>query len=344
MKNNLLSEKLVYNGKDVVRTRMTAVKYSSSSCLDTEITDIASLPEAGNDEILWLRVRGLADTALIEELCLHYGIDFLTVQDILNIHHKSKVDIHDTYVFIVSKIYVRACPGGEVCKERIRLILTGNVVISFSDRDSSFFDDVSSALHKDVLKIRRRFPFYLMSVLVNEMLYDYMSEAVRISDALEEIEDGLLTLTSDRDTGTDIQKLRHRYLNLKHTVTPLKEQFPMLVRSDLGLVGHDDMPFYRDVYDHLLSAMQEIDECRETLASLMDLYISNNGLRMNDIMRKLTIVSTIFIPMTFLAGVWGMNFTHMPELKSPYGYISAWGLFIVSGIACYFIFRTKKWG
>ena len=343
MKNNLLSEKLAYNGKEVVRTRMTAVIYSPSSCSESEIPDLDALPETGIGEIIWLRVRGLTDFALIEGICRHYGIDFLTVQDIMNIHHKSKVEIHDDYVFIVSKIYAKPCQEGEACKERIRLLLADNVVISFSDRDSSFFDDVSSALHKDVLKIRARSPFYLMSVLFNEMIYNYISEAVLISDALEEIEDELLTLASGRDTGTDIQKLRHKYLNLKHTLTPLKEQFPLLVRSDLGLIRHDDMPFYRDVYDHLLNAMQEIDECRETLSSLMDLYLSNNGLRMNDIMRKLTIVSTIFIPMTFLAGVWGMNFNHMPELRMPYGYLIAWGAFILSGIACYFIFRTRRW-
>ena len=103
------------------------------------------------------------------------------------------------------------------------------------------------------------------------------------------------------------------------------------------------MLFRSDVHDHLLNAMQEIDECRETMSSLMDLYISNNGLKMNDIMKKLTLLSTIFIPMTFLAGVWGMNFKFMPVTEWKYGYLFAWVSFAVSGVACYFIFRSKRW-
>lgn len=124
---------------------------------------------------------------------------------------------------------------------------------------------------------------------------------------------------------------------------PLREQFQRLLRSDSGLVRKASRPFFNDVSDHLQNAVQLVEGCRETLSSLMDLYISNNDLRMNDIMKRLTIVSTIFIPLTFLVGVWGMNFERMPELHWRYGYAAAWGVMLVVGVAAYFIFRAKRW-
>ena len=124
---------------------------------------------------------------------------------------------------------------------------------------------------------------------------------------------------------------------------PLKEQYSRLFRSDSSLLHRVNRPFFNDVNDHLLNVAQNIDICRETLSSLMDLYISNNDLRMNDIMKRLTVVSTIFIPLTFLVGVWGMNFRNMPELEWEHGYILAWGVMIVIGFVTYLFFRTKKW-
>ena len=146
---------------------------------------------------------------------------------------------------------------------------------------------------------------YLFSVLLNGLITGYMSVAAAISDGLEELESALLADTGDRDIGVQMQELRRDYMQLKRTVLPLKEQYSRLFRSDSSLLHRVNRPFFNDVNDHLLNVAQNIDICRETLSSLMDLYISNNDLRMNDIMKRLTVVSTIFIPLTFLVGVWG---------------------------------------
>ena len=130
---------------------------------------------------------------------------------------------------------------------------------------------------------------------------------------------------------------------MKKAILPLKEQYVKLLRAENLLIHKVNRAFFNDVNDHLLNVAQNIDICRETLSSLMDLYISNNDLRMNDIMKRLTVVSTIFIPLTFLVGVWGMNFRNMPELEWEHGYILAWGVMIVIGFVTYLFFRTKKW-
>ena len=216
-------------------------------------------------------------------------------------------------------------------------------VLTFQERDNDFFDEVMRAIRNNVLKIRTRQSDYLFSVLLNGLITGYMSVAAAISDGLEELESALLADTGDRDIGVQMQELRRDYMQLKRTVLPLKEQYSRLFRSDSSLLHRVYRPFFNDVNDHLLNVAQNIDICRETLSSLMDLYISNNDLRMNDIMKRLTVVSTIFIPLAFLVGVWGMNFRNMPELEWEHGYILAWGVMIVIGFVTYLFFRTKKW-
>ena len=153
----------------------------------------------------------------------------------------------------------------------------------------------------------------------------------------------LLSTTDCRDTGGQIQELRHRYLQLKQAALPLRDQYAKLLHSDSALLHKNVRPFFNDVNDHLQYVVQQIDLCRETLSSLVDLYISNNDLRMNAIMKRLTIVSTIFIPLTFLVGVWGMNFRRMPELEWEYGYPAAWAAMLLIGAVVYLIFRKKEW-
>ena len=182
-----------------------------------------------------------------------------------------------------------------------------------------------------------------MSVLVNCLVGNYVSVVSRIDDDLEELESALFENADARDTGIRIRLLRKQYLVMKQTVYPLKEQFSRLLHSDSALLQKNNRAFFNDVNDHLLYVVQTIDSCRETLSSLMDLYISNNDLRMNDIMTRLTVVSTIFIPLTFLAGVWGMNFKWMPELDWRYGYLLAWGIMLVLGVAVALYLNRMNW-
>ena len=149
---------------------------------------------------------------------------------------------------------------------------------------------------------------------------NYISTISSIDDALEDLEEELLTITSGDDIGIQIQALRRQYMLMKKAILPLKEQYVKLLRAENLLIHKVNRAFYNDVNDHLQFILQTIEICRETLSSLVDLYISNNDLRMNDIMKRLTIVSTIFIPLTFLVGVWGMNYKWMPELEWQYGY------------------------
>lgn len=338
MKNNFLSEKLTYNGDERTATHVHLVSYNSAGMTVSDNAEIdASALSLDPASVSWVRVHGLKDTERIRALCSAFGIDFLVVQDILNVDHPSKVEEYERYNFVVAKY---SCHGEMA---HISLVQGENFVLSFSETETALFDGVQKAITDNVLKIRTRPTDYLLSVMINGLVADYASLASSIDDDMDDLASELIAAVDARDIGAQILSLRRRYMDLKRTVMPLKEQFSRLLRSDSRLIRKGTRPFLNDVNDHLLYVAQSIDSCRETLASLMDLYVSNNDLRMNDIMKRLTVVSTIFIPLTFLVGVWGMNFRNMPELEWKYGYAAAWGVMIVIGVIVYLFFRTKKW-
>jgi len=338
MNNNLLSEKLVYNGDEFGATRIRLVSYNSAGIKESvSAAPFVSVSDLASDAVHWMRVNGLQDTEGIFALCAAFGVDFLVVQDILNIDHPSKVEEYAGFNFVVAKHFA---------DDRIThvcLIQGRNFVMSFADCEAAIFDGVMKALTDNVLKIRTRSSDYLLTVLLNTLVSGYASVASCLDNELDELELELISSTDDRGSGARIQNLRRRYMDLKSAVLPLKGQYIRLLRTDSGLVRNATRPFFNDVNDHLLYVLQSLDGCRETLSSLMDLYISNNNLRMTDIMKRLTVVSTIFIPLTFLVGVWGMNFDFMPELRWRYGYLVAWVIMIVTATAVVVVFRSKRW-
>lgn len=348
MKNNLLSEKLVYTGDSQTPTHLHLCTYNAGEVQEVSATDFQKIiPALNNERINWLQVHGMQNTEAIRQICTHFEIDFLTLQDILNANHPTKIEEHDKYIVLIAKIFHANEEGGdeldELEQQQVCMILGANYVLTFLENETDFFDDITTALRNDVLKIRGRQTDYLFSVLLNSVIGNYITIVSSIDDALEDLEEELLIITDGKDIGVQIQSLRRQYMLIKRSVLPLKEQYVKLMRAEDQLIHKVNRAFFNDVNDHLQFVLQTIEICRETLSSLVDLYISNNDLRMNDIMKRLTVVSTIFIPLTFLVGVWGMNFKLMPELDWRYGYLFAWLMMTGIGAIVYWFFRKKKW-
>ena len=349
MKNNLLSEKLIYTGESQTPTHLHLCTYNLNEMQESSGTNFHEVSNSLNNErINWLQVHGLKDTETIREICEHFEIDFLVLQDILNANHPTKIEEHDKYIVLILKLFYPNTHKGEdeldeLLQQQVCIILGSNYVLTFLEKETDFFDDVNTALRNDVLKIRSRQTDYLFSVLLNSVMGNYISTISSIDDALEDLEEELLTITEGYDIGIQIQALRRQYMLMKKAILPLKEQYVKLLRAENLLIHKVNRAFFNDVNDHLQFVLQTIEICRETLSSLVDLYISNNDLRMNNIMKRLTIVSTIFIPLTFLAGVWGMNYKWMPELDWRYGYLFAWLVMGIIGIIVYLFFKKKNW-
>lgn len=336
--NNLLNENLAYNGAERAATRIRLLSYDADGVTEATADGFEPIEKAlAPGRIHWVRIQGLRDTQAVQRLCTRFGVGFLTQQDILNVGHPAKVESAEGYHFVVARRF-----RGEGSTQ-ISLVLGGDFVLSFSEGESAFFDEVADALRGNVLRIRTRGADYLFSVLLNSLSAHYLSAAREIEEELDDLESDLLSSAPDRDAAAQIQTLRRRYMTLRRTVNPLREQYAALLRSESPLLRKANRPFFNDVSDHLLHVTQTLDICRESLSSLMELYIARNDLRMNDIMKRLTVVSTIFIPLTFLVGVWGMNFERMPELNWRYGYAAAWGVMLAVGLATLLFFRTKKW-
>ena len=349
MKNNLLSEKLIYTGDSVTPTHIHLCTYNATEMQEVSGDTFQSVKNTlDNEKINWLQVHGMKNTETIREICSHFEIDFLVLQDILNANHPTKIEEYEKHIVLIAKLFYPNEHKDEneldgLLQQQVCLVLGNNYVLTFLEKETDFFDDVSSALRNDVLKIRSRQSDYLLSVLLNSVMGNYIYTISSIDDSLEDLEEELLTITNGDDIGIQIQSLRRQYMLMKKVILPLKAQYVKLLRADNLLIHKINRAFYNDVNDHLQFVLQTIEICRETLSSLVDLYISNNDLRMNDIMKRLTVVSTIFIPLTFLVGGWGMNYKWMPELDWRYGYLFAWCLMFIIGIAVYLYFRKKKW-
>ena len=325
MKNNLLSEKLIYTGDSLTPTHLHLCTYNATEMQESSGDTFQSVKETlDNERINWLQVHGLKDTETIREICSHFEIDFLVLQDILNADHPTKIEEHDKYIVLILKIFYPNEHKEDddldgLLQQQVCIILGNNYVLTFLEKETDFFDEINAALRNDILKIRSRLTDYLLSVLLNSIMANYISTISSIDDALEDLEEELLMITNENDIGIQIQGLRRQYMLMKKAILPLKEQYVKLLRAENLLIHKVNRAFYNDV------------------------YISNNDLRMNDIMKRLTIVSTIFIPLTFLVGVWGMNYKWMPELDWRYGYLFAWIIMAVIGIIVYLYFRKKKW-
>lgn len=344
--NNLLSDKLIYTGQYDAPTLIRLCSYSPTDVITVQGSTFEEISGSiSENRINWIHVCGLSNTEVVRSVGTYFNIDFLVMQDLLNANHPTKVEEHDSFMLTILKLFKFGEEDGETILERqhYSIIQGHNFVLTFSEYGCNSLNDILSAIEHNTLKIRNKQSDYLLSVLLNSAIGNYVEIISVIDDQLEDIEELLLDISASTDIGKQIQSLRRQYMGIKRTVMPLKEQYVKLLRSDSGLMHKTNRAYFNDVNDHLQFVIQHIEISRETLASLVDLYISNNDLRMNNIMKRLTIVSTIFIPLTFLVGVWGMNFEVMPETKWKYGYLMAWIVMIVVGLLVLIFFKKKKW-
>lgn len=343
-KNNLLQDKLTYNGNSHTPTHLHLCAYDSKDVEFHSDKDFNRVTDRLKpDGINWIQIHGLQDTATIQQVCAHFDIDFLVMQDILNAKHLTKIEQHDNYNVVIIKLLIPVSKN-EFEAHQLSIIQGCNYVLTFVEKETEFFNEIIAAIQRNVLKVRNRTADFLLSVILNSVMTHFMTILSNMEDNLEDMEEALLDhLGTDSSDIEDIQKYRKSYRLIRKTIMPLKEQINALFRTDNDLIKDENRPFFSDVNDHLHFILQSLETCRDILSALVDLYLSNNDLRMNSIMKQLTVVSSLFIPLTFFAGIWGMNFKIMPELEWRYGYVMAWVLMLVIALFVYLYFKRKKW-
>jgi magnesium transporter len=292
--------------------------------------------------VTWINVEGLHDVANIQKLGDCYGFHPLILEDILNTDQRPKIEDFDAYLYIVLKMLHNG-ESTQTVAEQISLILGPNYVISFQEGiEGDVFNSIRERIRTGKGRIRSMGADYLAYSLIDAIVDNYFVIIEKMGERIEDLEDELVKDPVTR-TLHEIHTLKREMIFLRKAVWPLREVINFLERGESSLIKGSTAIYLRDVYDHTIQVIDAIETSRDMLSGMLDIYLSSISNRMNEIMKFLTIIGTIFIPLTFIVGVYGMNFEHMPELKWRWGYFGLWG--VMAGLAVFmlFYFRKKKW-
>lgn len=325
-------------GVQVVRLRYDAAHFG-----ENRIDALAgALPEPARPDVTWIRIDGLQDIALLEQAGEIFGLHPLTLEDILNTEQRPKIEDHGDHIFIVLRIFHESASGDCLVPEQISIVLGSNWLISLQEQEGSLFDPVRERLRSGRGRLRQEGSDYLAHALIDSIVDSYFAVLERLGERIETIEEDLIGRPSPA-TLQVIQTLKREMLLLRKSVWPLREMIGGLGRSDSPLIRESSVLYFRDIYDHAVQVIDTIETYRDMLSGMLDIYLSSISNRMNEIMKVLTIIATVFMPLTFLAGVYGMNFKVMPELEWPWGYFALWGVMVLIAAAMLMVFKRKNW-
>lgn len=293
-------------------------------------------------QVCWIDIVGIHQVDILEKCGTVFGLHPLVLEDILNTGHRPKFEEHDDFLFLVLKML--SLPEGEtdIHIEQVSLIVGRNFLVSFQEQEGDLFDGVRERLRGNRGKLRTRGADYLAYALIDSIVDGHFVILEKIGDEIEKLEDELLRVPSP-ETLRKLHNLKREMILLRKSVWPLREIIGGLQRCESPLIAETTDIFFRDVYDHTIQVIDTVETFRDMLSGMLDLYLSSLSNRMNEIMKVLTIMSTIFIPLTFVAGIYGMNFDYMPELRWHWGYAACWGVMILCAAGMVRFFRRKRW-
>lgn len=318
------------------------LEYSTDTFSERCIEDIQGLKLCIEPGVVsWINVNGIHDTEVVRQLGEVFGIHTLVLEDVMNTDHRPKVEPQEGHVFFTMKMMWFG-EQGVLEAEQVSIIFGEHFVLSFQEREGDLFDPTRERIRQNTGIVRRKGADFLVYRLIDIVVDNYFTIIERIDDKLEDMEERITTDTYG-DHMAEIQDVKREMLRLRRSLLPLREAVGGLEKGVDGLVNPNNRKYYKDVHDHLTQLSDSLESNREVLGMLMDLYLANMNNRMNNVMKVLTVVSTIFIPLTFIAGVYGMNFDNMPELKWPNGYFIVLAFMAMVAAVMLVFFRRKKW-
>jgi len=289
----------------------------------------------------WINITGLADTSRISEICEISGIHPLTTEDILNTHQRPKIESFDDYIYLVVRVILPEENLG-FYSEQASIILFKDTVLTFLEYDDSIFEPLKRRLESAKGRIRKSGADYLLYAIIDLVVDEYFEIFGIMGERLEDVEESIIE-SPEQDILEEIYSARRDLIWLRRSIWPLRDVVAELSRGEYDLISRNTEIYLRDVHDHIAQITETIETYRDLAAGLLDLYLSGVSNRMNEVMKVLTIIATIFIPLTFIAGLYGMNFNYMPELEHPYAYPAVLIVMLVMAIAMVIYFRKKKW-
>ena len=324
-------------------TRLTLTEYDEQQFTEKQVASPAgTLPASDRRTVTWLHIDGLQNISLLEQLGVTYCLHPLILEDILTTEQRPKIEDQGDYLYIVLKLFQSAPDGGRLIPEQISLVLGHNWLISLAEKPGKFFDSVRDRLRTGKGRLRKAGADYLAHALLDGIVDHYFLILDELGEKIEEVEETLVGRPSP-DTLGSIHSLKREMILLRKSVWPLREMIASLSRSGSQLVHDESIIYFRDIHDHAVQVIDTIETYRDMLSGMLDIYLTSISNRMNEIMKVLTIIATFFMPLTFLAGVYGMNFKYMPELEWRWAYFALWGVMALIAAGMLVYFRRKKW-
>lgn len=292
------------------------------------------------DRVNWINLDGLNDQDIIDKLQTHFNLHTLLVEDVLA-DQRPKAEEYENYLFFTLKMLYRI-EGMQIEYEQISFVLGDNFLISFQEKEGDLFDGFRDRMRLDLGKVRKKQGDYLLYRLVDIIVDNYYNVLDRIGDLIEEMEDNVYEKPSNT-IFNKIQLLKKELIFLRKALYPLREALSKIVKGESEYIAEENIRYYADIYDHVAHLIDSLDTYKDLTSSLLDIHINAMNTKLNEVMKVLTIISTIFMPLTFIVGVYGMNFRHMPELNWPLGYYGVWGIMILIFFLMLMFFKRKKW-
>lgn len=308
--------------------------------METKLPVEKILTHLRKDAVNWINVDGLTDRNLLEKLGVHFNLHSLLLEDVCS-EHQPKVEEYDEYLFFTLKMLYQI-RDGVIDYEQISFVLGKNYLLSFQEKEGDLFGTLRDRIRLDQGRARKRGPDYLMYRLVDIIVDNYYNVLDAIGYQVEQIEEAI-------DGGSDnlefakIQKIKKELIYLRKALYPLRDALSKLIKEEYGLIDPSNTRYFSDVYDHVVHLIDSMDTYKDLTSSLMDIHINYMNTRMNEVMKVLAVISTIFMPLTFIVGVYGMNFDFMPELRWKFGYLEVWVLMGTIAVGMIYYFKKKKW-
>lgn len=342
-KAGLPPESLVHVGHDYGgEVKIKVLDYNAETVRERDGNDVAKLAACrAEPTVTWISVNGLNNVGLIEKIGAGFAIHPLVLEDILNTHQRPKQEDYGEYLYIVLQAFVLD-EDGTMISEQVSLIVGEGYVLSFQESGRDLFRAVRERIQGCKGRICREGADYLAYSLLDTVVDNYFVVLETLGERLEDLEEALVTVP-EPGALQEIHILKREMLFFRKALWPLREVVGALSRGESPLIKQSTLPYVRDAYDHTIQVIDTLETYRDILSGMLDIYLSSISNRMNQIMKVLTIISTIFIPLTFIAGVYGMNFENMPELKWEYGYYVSLGLMAAVSLVMLRFFRKRRW-
>jgi magnesium transporter len=335
---------LVHIGERKAETvRITYMDYDEQNIQEKQVASIEEcFPFKSTPTVSWINIDGLHDVELTEKLGKEFELHSLILEDILNTGQRPKVEDFDKYIFVVLKMLSYNDKEQTVQLEQVSVVLGPNYVISFQESIGDVFDQIRDRLRNAKGRIRKMGCDYLMYALLDAIVDNYFAILEKLGERIEFLEEELVADPTGK-TLEQIHRLKREMISLRKSVWPLRELISGLERSETSLIKETTEVYLRDVYDHTIQVIDTVESFRDMVSGMLDIYLSSISNRMNSVMKVLTIIATIFIPLTFIAGIYGMNFKYMPELERRWGYPLVLLVMAIVAVVMLSYFRRKRW-